>query len=98
MAAMIADLDGSTFYWGTNAFVPGAYDHLRKFYDNGNQLVFVTQRDAEWERVSPVESYLKSLFPDCIVLFGISSPRILINDAGAVAINHPKNAAWEYEF
>ena len=98
MATLISDLDGSAFYWGSNTFVPGAYERLKEFYDQGNQLIFVTQRGNVWETAKPVEKYLKSLFPDCIVLFGITSPRILINDQGARAINHPQNAAWNYDF
>lgn len=97
MAAIISDLDGSAFTWGTNTFVPGAYERLRKFYDDGNEIIFVTQRDPVWSIASP-EAYLKSLFPNCTVLFGISSPRILINDAGAFAVNHPKNDPWTYDF
>ncbi len=95
MAALISDLDGSAFLWGTNTFVPGAYEHLRKFYDAGNQIIFVTQRDSVWSIKSP-EKMLKNLFPNCVVIFGVTSPRILLNDAGAIAINHPKDQPWNY--
>lgn len=98
MATLISDLDGSAFFWGTNSFVPGAYEALKEFYDQGNQLIFVTQRGNIWETAQPVEKYLKSLFPDCVVLFNISSPRILLNDQGAHAINHPRNIGWTYDF
>lgn len=97
MAAIIADLDGTTFSWGTNTFVPGAYERLRQFYDAGNEIVFMTQRDPVWNIQSP-EPMLKQLFPNCVVLFGITSPRILINDAGAFAVNHKTDAPWPYNF
>lgn len=98
MAAMFCDIDGTTMYWGTNTFVPGAYDRLRAFYDAGNQLVFTTQRGRLSEGFAPVEPFLKQLFSGCTVLFDITSPRILINDAGAIAINHDRDAAWNYDF
>lgn len=98
MAALIADLDGTVFSWGTNQFLPGAYEELCKFYAKGNELIFVTQRDNPRFMFLPdVENYLKTIFPHCVVIFGVSSPRILINDAGAMAINHPKDAPWTYE-
>lgn len=98
MSAIISDLDGTAFFWGTNQFVPGAYETLKDSYDRGDQLIFMTQRNRAWETAQPVEKYLKSLFPDCVVIFNISSPRILLNDQGATAINHPRNIGWTYDF
>ncbi len=99
MAAIILDLDGTTFKWGTNIFLTGAQERIQKLYDDGNQLIFVTRRDqGRWNLVADPELLLKSLFPNCLVLFGIQSPRIVINDEGAMAINHPRDAAWDYDF
>ncbi len=100
MATLVCDLDGCTFLWGTNTFVDGAYDELKKFSDAGGRLVFITQRDSNMEWAMPLaktELYLRSLFPGCVVLFGYTSPRIIMNDAGAAAINHPSNAPWNYD-
>lgn len=97
MAAIFADLDGTTFQWGTNTFLPGAQERLQKLYDQGNQLIFVTRRnESRW--LPSAKMLLQSLFPDCIVLHDIQSPRIVINDEGAMAINHPRDTAWTYEF
>lgn len=99
MSALIVDMDGTAFTWGTNTFVPGAFEALCDFYSKGNELIFITQRDGPRFAFLPdVEKYLKALFPNCVVIFGVSSPRILINDAGAMAINHPKDAPWTYDF
>lgn len=98
MATIFADLDGSAFYFGSNTFVPNAYEQLKAFHDQGGQIIFTTARGSLWETAKPVEKYLKSLFPDCLVLFNISSPRIVLNDDGARAINHPRDAAWNYDF
>ncbi len=99
MACIFADLDGCTFEWGSNTFLPGALEQLKAFYRNGNEIVFTTQRDdsmVEFTSLGSVEKLLKYHFPNCIVLFGLTSPRIVINDAGAIAINHPQNAPWNY--
>ncbi len=58
----------------------------------------MTQRDEGWGKmIGDTRKLLAELFPGSVVLFGVTSPRVLINDAGAVAINHPKNAAWNYD-
>ncbi len=93
MASTIVDLDGTILQWGTNDFLPGAYEALRAFVDRGNELVFITQRPRAGNE--EVVGMLGGYFPDAPILFGFTSPRILINDQGAVAENHPANGAWE---
>ncbi len=99
MPAAFVDLDGVTFDWGTETFLPGAYEELTRFQSAGNELVFTTLRSSQnWgEPLSLTELFLKRTFPGCTVLFGISSPRILMNDTGAIAINHPQNSPWHYD-
>lgn len=98
MASLIVDLDGTAMYWGTNTFVPGAYERLKKFHNEGNELIFTTQRGRITKAFIPSEQLLKNLFPGCVVLYDISSPRIVINDAGTLGINHPRDAGWNYDF
>ncbi len=98
MAALFCDLDGTAVFWGTSTFVPGAYEQLKAFHDSGNELIFTTMRGRFTEGFAPVEPMLQQLFPGCRILFDITSPRIVINDAGAIAINHPRDAAWNYTF
>ncbi len=98
MAALIADLDGSTFKWGTNEFLPGAFEHLNAWQEAGHQIIFMTQRDEGWGKmIGDTKKLLAQHFPGSIVLFGVTSPRIVINDAGAAAINHKKNSPWNYD-
>ncbi len=100
MACIFVDLDGTAFEWGTNTFLPGALEQLKQFYDAGNQIVFTTQREQWMNNVpSPLETQkaIWNHFPHCSILFGLSSPRIVINDHGAAAINHPANAQWNYD-
>lgn len=98
MAALLVDLDGTTFEWGTNTFLPGAFEHLNAWQEAGHQLIFLTQRDEEWGKmIGDTKKLLAELFPGSVVLFGVTSPRIVINDAGAITINHKKNSAWNYD-
>lgn len=100
MATVISDLDGSVFLWGTNTFVPNAYSVLKRFYDAGNQIVFITQRHGGMLSMpSPKDTkkLLDELFPGSVILWNYSSPRIVINDQGAAAINHPQDAPWGEE-
>lgn len=101
MACLFCDLDGVAFVWGSNTFVSGACERLKSFYDAGGQIVFTTQRESWMDGFKPLEEtkkMLQGLFPKCEFLSGISSPRIVINDAGAIAINHVKDAPWMYDF
>lgn len=96
MAAIISDLDGTVFEWGTSEFLPGVYERLKAWIDDGNQIIFVTRREADWPNAAALEQFLYDAFPGCMVIFGVSSPRIVINDEGAGAINHKKNGPWTY--
>lgn len=97
MAALISDCDGTVFDWGTHHFLPGVYDRLKKWLADGNQIIFVTRREPDWPEAPALETFLQDAFPGCVVVFGVTSPRILINDEGVGAIKHPKNAPWPYD-
>ncbi len=91
MAAYFIDLDGTVFYHGTNNPLPGAIDLLRSIRAGGHQLIFTTQRsDASSAQEALSEKGILGLF-----VTGVESPRILINDQGAKAINHPTDSAWK---
>lgn len=90
MAAYFIDLDGTIFYFGTNEFLPNARENLLKLVADGNQLVFTTQRDD----VADAKRTLKRAGLAGPILSGVQSPRIVINDAGAHAINHATDAPW----
>ncbi len=91
MAAFFIDLDGTTFYFGTDNFLPNARENLLKLIQEGHQIVFTTQRDD----ARSARSVLKKSGIDCVILTGVQSPRIVINDAGAHAINHVTDAPWK---
>ena len=93
MAAYFVDLDGTVFLWGTETPLPGAIKQLSAWQTQGHELIFVTQRDRPWaEKALQALAGLGIRRP--MILSDISSPRTMINDQGAFAVNHPINAPW----
>ena len=91
MAAFFIDLDGTFFQFGTNIPLPGAVDIIRGLLAQNHQIIFTTRR-SDTEDVRPI---MKKLFnEDLPVIPNVQSPRIVINDDGAGAINHPVNSSW----
>lgn len=94
MAAAFVDLDGTTFLWGTNRFIDGVLSQLNEFYRAGNQLIFVTMRGENWPLSKEAEKVLKNLFPNSVVLFKVDSPRLVVNDQGALAVSVGTDQPW----
>lgn len=96
MAAFFIDLDGTVLKHGTNDPLPGAIDFLKKICDEGHDIYFTTKRGREFEK-HPVYSQegcnqaLRMFDREGItykqILFGVESPRIVVNDDGAFCIN-----------
>lgn len=91
MAAFFVDLDGTTFYFGTNVPLPNALETLRKWQRAGHQIVFTTLRSD----VSDVRKVLIKAGLNCLILTDIQSPRVIINDDGAKAVEHVIDAPWD---
>lgn len=90
MAAFFVNLDGTTFYFGTNNFLPNARESLLRLLEDGHQIVFTTQRGDAVE----ARKVLKQAGLNGVILTGVQSPRVVINDAGAHAVNHKTDAPW----
>lgn len=91
MAAFFVDLDGTFFRYGTNTPLPGAVHELRLMLQRGHQVIFTTAR----EKAGDAKRVLRELgFEDCLLLGGVQSPRVVVNDAGAFAVNHEMDAPW----
>jgi type VI secretion system ImpA family protein len=99
MAVYFVDLDGTLLELGTNRPLPGAVEFVREAKARGDQIVLTTLRSSEWPRdhvlndEHTVEALARLGIDYDEILFGLGSPRILINDTGAVAYSHPSNAA-----
>lgn len=94
MATLILDLDGTTFLWGTNQFLPGAKETLQAFQKRGGQIIFVTRRETTWPEADFTAKLLEKTFPGSMLIHGVSSPRIVINDEGCAAIQVEKDSSW----
>ena len=97
MAAAFVDLDGTIFSRGTEEFLPGAKAGLLRFHRAGHQLIFTTRRTSTLSDVDSLRKLLQRIFPGCVLIVGVESPRILINDEGAAAIQHEPNAPWQHD-
>jgi hydroxymethylpyrimidine pyrophosphatase-like HAD family hydrolase len=91
MAAFFIDLDGTIFRFGTEEFLPNARESLLKLLQDGHQIVFTTLRGDAVE----ARKVLRKAGLNCIILTGVQSPRVVINDSGAHAIDHVTDAPWE---
>ena len=85
--------------WGTETPLSGALEELTRFYKDGHQIVFTTQRkenDPSFN-MEALRLFVKTHFPTAQILYDLTSPRIVFNDAGAIAIQHPKDKPWHYD-
>lgn len=103
MATYILDIDGTIFKHGTNEFLPGSKEFLDEIIEKGHMIVFTTRRGQEFEGhpVYDKKKTLKALDELGIkydsIIFDSSSPRIVINDRGAYAIDCKTNKGLENE-
>jgi len=93
MASLFLDWDGTVARFGTNTPNRFAMEHLRHFLDLGHQVFLTTARTD----VTGVKRALKrARLEDVVVIPGVQNPRVVINDMGAYAVNHPQDSAWNY--
>lgn len=103
MAAYLIDLDGVFFEYGTMVPTIGAVDAVRRLKTDGHQVFFITRRQYENNNDPSMNLYrteqiLKDLSVSYdMIIGGVESPRILINDEGCSAINHQRNNALRHE-
>lgn len=97
MAAFILDIDGTVINYKTGEFLKGAIPKLRRRMTQGDQVIFTTLREEWFPGTELLIKELKKELPEAIVIFGVQSPRIIMNDEGALAINHPRDEAWTYD-
>ena len=105
MTAFLLDLDGTTVHFGTNKLIDGKLEEMIELTKAGHQIIFLTARAYDgpgayqWppghvftkEGTQPLLDHLKEHGINVRILFGVLSPRIVINDAGAHAITCEKN-------
>lgn len=104
MATFFLDLDGVIFKHGTMELNENALSFLRNLKENKHQIVITTARKEFNNNVPSLAldhtiKALEALGVEYDSIIGdLSSPRIVINDEGAFAINHKKNYPLDYDF
>ena len=104
LVTFFIDIDGTIIRWSDQKPAENAVETINAWYDEGHRIVLTTYRG---DRISDgpdcrfsVGNTLKELeqiglkYHD--ILFNCPSPRVVINDHGAGAINHPEDAKWDY--
>lgn len=97
MATFLLDLDGVIFKHSTMEFNDGALDYLKKIKEKGHQIVFTTARKSSNNNIPSLQLDLtvKRLSDAGIeydsIVGNLSSPRIVVNDDGAFAVNHERD-------
>lgn len=102
---LFVDIDGTLINAPNEEPLPFAVEKINKAYDDGYMIVVTTMRGTGYtneSRLSCPETLrlLKTIgLKYHEIIWNCPSPRIIINDEGAVAINHPCNSSWEkYQF
>ncbi len=103
-ATFFIDIDGTIIRWSDRKPAENAVETVNAWYEAGHRIVLTTYRGDVIGQDQPrfsVASTIKDLediglkYHD--ILFDCPSPRIVINDGGAGAIDHPVDAAWDYQ-
>lgn len=98
MSTYFVDLDGVFFKYGTMEPTDGAVDVINGLSREGHQIIFTTARVYENNtppclNLRDTERVLKELgVVYRQIIGGVTNPRIVINDEGAMGINHERNA------
>ena len=100
MASYFVDLDGTFFLFGTQEPAPNAVETVRRLSSEGNDIIFTTLRVKHDPELGEVATHrkLKDLgVPYLGIVWNVQSPRIVVNDDGAFAVRHPRNAPLLYD-
>ncbi len=98
MATYLLDFDGVFFRYGTMEPVDGAVEFVQGLRQQGHRVVFLTQRRRCYnepphltlEKTEQVLAALGVTYDG--ILEGVTSPRVLVNDGGSLAIDHPRDS------
>ena len=98
MATFLLDLDGVIFKHSTMEFNEGALNYLKKIKAEGHSVVFTTARKSSNNNIPSLQLDLTiQKLHDAGIEFdsivgNLSSPRVVVNDDGAFAIDHDRNS------
>ncbi len=100
LATFFIDIDGTIVRWSDRKPIPSAVKTINEWYNAGHRIVITTKR-GDWGDMSFSEATTRKELEEIglkyhDILFNCPSPRVVINDHGAAAINHPVDADWDY--
>ena len=89
MFAYIFDIDGTIVNFHTNEWLEGAKEMIVRYYNQGNDIIFITRRGVQdegtiWSIENTKNIILKDLDDLNVkykILFGVQSPRIIVDDS-----------------
>ncbi len=104
LATFFIDIDGTIIRWSDNKPIESAVKTINAWYDAGHRIVITTYRgnrisdgpDCRFSEENTIKELEKIGLKYHDILFDCPSPRIVINDTGAAAIEHPVDTEWEY--
>jgi hydroxymethylpyrimidine pyrophosphatase-like HAD family hydrolase len=100
VAAYFIDLDGTFFKWGTQEPLPEAVETIKRLEAEGHRIVWTTLRNAG-EKLKGYASTIRAFRELGIkseeIIWDCPSPRIVVNDDGAFAVNVEQNGPLTYE-
>jgi hypothetical protein len=97
------DIDGTIVHTDTEEPLPGAVKAINELYEKGAMIVLTTLRGdgyaeagygVRFSRTNTIKMLKRIGLKYHHIIWNCPSPRIVINDDGAKAVNHPKNSAW----
>jgi hypothetical protein len=100
MAAYFIDLDGTFFVFPTQDPVKNAVETVRRLASEGHDIIFTTLRmrnDPRLGETATLRRLAELGVPYKDILWHVKSPRIVVNDDGAFAFNHPRDTPLLYD-
>ena len=91
MAAFFIDYDGTLVRFGTHELLPGVLETVHAWLRDGHQLYITTQRPDGKDVLRNLRN--NGIVPNAI-LTNVTSPRVIINDQGAISINRRTDSPW----
>jgi hypothetical protein len=103
-ATFLIDIDGTIIRWSDDQPVENAVETINKWYDAGHRIIIITNRGSHLGDDAPErfkeKPTLRRLYELGLkyheIIWNSPSPRIVINDDGAAAIDHPRDTRWNW--
>jgi hypothetical protein len=100
MASYFIDLDGTFFLFPSQTPAENAVETVRRLASEGHSIIFTTLRTRSDPRLGETATLRKLAelgVPYKSIVWHVKSPRIVVNDDGAFAFNHPRDSALTYD-